>query len=421
MFGKNKQVKPKITLYERLMGQKEPDIDSVDLSGIDTNNPYFAENVGIDEPQVKMATSQNPRVGGILPDIFAGYKENRTTPFSLNNLGNNQIDYNRNKGFAYRLGEGLGSLARIGESPLGRGLITGAAVAALGGTPAETLAYGASAGALNQANRSRDSVYRQQMLQSLQDSLKNSAEWEKMTEEQKEQALQNAEKYVSGIRGYISNDTYKNFVQAQQLRDNAEWRKKYFESQQEQNNIMNQLRRDQLERQEHQDTIQNQINFGRLDIEQQKTNAYIQNLINKQNKTKEDKATLRQINDNAATLADIDAGLQLIEKTPSAYGPVKGHLPASVLNIVDKKGISTRTQIDNITAVYRKWLTGAQMSDAERKAYERFLPAPTDTREAVKAKLQGMKNSIERRNQVLMQGVMSQQINSENDDPLGIL
>jgi hypothetical protein len=59
------------------------------------------------------------------------------------------------------------------------------------------------------------------------------------------------------------------------------------------------------------------------------------------------------------------------------------------------------------------------MSDAESKAYERFLPAPTDTREAVQAKLEGMKNSIERRNQILMQGAnMNQQADA---DPLGIL
>ena len=95
------------------------------------------------------------------------------------------------------------------------------------------------------------------------------------------------------------------------------------------------------------------------------------------------KADQKTYNENLSTLADIDAGLKLIQENPKAYSWAKGVMGADIANRLDPKGVKTRTQIDNITAVYRKWLTGAQMSDAERKAYERFLPAPTDNAQIV--------------------------------------
>ena len=129
----------------------------------------------------------------------------------------------------------------------------------------------------------------------------------------------------------------------------------------------------------------------------------------------------KKYTENKETISNIEAGLESLKKYPGAYGPIKGLLPSTVLNITDKKGIETRAIIDNITAVYRKWLTGAQMSDKERKAYERFLPAPTDTREATEAKLQAMKNSIERSNQAILSKYnISDSATQTNNDPLGL-
>ncbi|MBQ1769121.1 MAG: M23 family metallopeptidase [Turicibacter sp.] len=129
-------------------------------------------------------------------------------------------------------------------------------------------------------------------------------------------------------------------------------------------------------------------------------------------------AERKQYTENKSTLANIDAGLKAFKKYPAAYGPAKGLLPASVLNITDPKGIEARAQIDNITAVYRKWLTGAQMSDKERKAYERFLPSPTDTREAIIRKLNSMKGAVQRSNDAILSnyGISS----GGNTDPLGL-
>lgn len=113
-------------------------------------------------------------------------------------------------------------------------------------------------------------------------------------------------------------------------------------------------------------------------------------------------ADRKSLTENKTTLANIEAGLDSLEKNPNAYSFMKGVLGADITNRIDPEGVATRTQIDNITAVYRKWLTGAQMSDKERKAYERFLPAPTDNYKIVKSKLEGMKGAVQRSNEALL-------------------
>ena len=129
-------------------------------------------------------------------------------------------------------------------------------------------------------------------------------------------------------------------------------------------------------------------------------------------------ADRKALTENKTTLANIDAGLKSLEQNPKAYSFLKGVLGSDITNRIDPKGVATRTQIDNITAVYRKWLTGAQMSDKERKAYERFLPAPTDNYNIVKSKLEGMKGAVQRSNDALLSnyGISS----TTNADPLGL-
>ena len=140
--------------------------------------------------------------------------------------------------------------------------------------------------------------------------------------------------------------------------------------------------------------------------------------INNINDLKMTAAERKALTENKTTLANIQSGLKALEQNPNAYQWYKGILGADIANRIDPKGVGTRTQIDNITAVYRKWLTGAQMSDKERKAYERFLPAPTDNYNIVKAKLNGMKGAIERSNDAILSNYgVSQNVSS---DPLGL-
>lgn len=129
-------------------------------------------------------------------------------------------------------------------------------------------------------------------------------------------------------------------------------------------------------------------------------------------------AERKALTENKTTLANIESGLKALDKNPDAYQWYKGILGPDVANRIDPKGVGTRTQIDNITAVYRKWLTGAQMSDKERKAYERFLPAPTDNYNIVKAKLEGMRGAVQRSNDAILSNYGIS--NTSNNDPLGL-
>ena len=434
------------TLSGLLFGKQAQPTDYADTNG-------DVLNVGI---------SSNPRVGGLVPDIVAGFRENANTPFNPENLG-------QNRGFAYRLGEGLGTAGRLLSSELGRGLLTAGIVGATGGSGLEALAYGTQAGALNNRLRNEDKIYRRAMLEQAQSSLMNSPEFNTLSDAEKQaiynqmftvedgkikpieklddterqnlqsafndrlrmnqqEQLNNIANQINGMRGYVTEGVYNNMLKAQQLRDNADYRNLYLSNQQEQNRLMNQLRQDQFAYNQMKDQQDRDFRMQQLANDNAYKNAQLglgyarlnesreARLNRMQNQNKLDKS----LTDNMQTLADIDAGLQLIKENPGAYSWIKGKMGADLANRLDPKGVKTRTQIDNITAVYRKWLTGAQMSDQERKAYERFLPAPSDNANIVINKLQGMKDSIERKNQIIMQNANMNANMAVDNDPLGL-
>ena len=155
------------TLSGLLFGKQSQPTDYADTNG-------DVLNVGI---------SSNPRVGGLVPDIVAGFRENANTPFNPENLG-------QNRGFAYRLGEGLGTAGRLLSSDIGRGLLTAGTIGALGGNGLEAVAYGATAGTLNNRLRNEDKIYRRAMLEQAQSSLMNSPEFNTLSDAEK-QAIYN--------------------------------------------------------------------------------------------------------------------------------------------------------------------------------------------------------------------------------------
>ena len=161
---------------------------------------------------MEVTVSDNPRVGGLINDITGGYRENRNNAFNLKNWGNNDLGNDREKGLAYRFGEGLGTtarglkrvggaLGRFADTPLGRAAIMAGVVGATGGSGLQALAYGGSAGLMNQQNRMRDNIYRNQ--------LRN---------------LGVSEEDINSIKGYISSDVYKNVADSYKARWNkASW------------------------------------------------------------------------------------------------------------------------------------------------------------------------------------------------------
>lgn len=250
-------------LTDALLGTSAPATDDINTDG-----------------QISATVSENPRVGGFLNDIASGYRENRNTPFSIQNL-----EPNKNKGIGYKIGEGFGSAVRFGESPTGRALLVGGILGATGGDALQSIAYGASTGMQNQVNRMNDKIYRNDLINTQQQALMNSPEFNQLSETEQKQILDqlhtdsnymglskeeakglNTEQYraklgekqtnmknkaienyltgrqsqqlqdiankVNNYRGYLGEKTYGNLINSQQLRDNAAYRKMFYDAQQ---------------------------------------------------------------------------------------------------------------------------------------------------------------------------------------------
>ena len=349
-----------LTPYERLFGQQAPATDNVEmndlLKGVDTSSPYYKESMGEDAPVVNITASQNPRVGGLFNDITGGYQENRFTPISMNNFGDNKLPDGRDKGFAYRLGEGLGSIARVGESPLGRGLLTGAAIALLGGSPAQALAYGGTATALNQGNRGRDTLYRQQ--------------------------LANEGIDTSNVRGYINDSTYKSMLAAKQLKDNAEYRNALLTSQQQAQQEAREDRKLQREMQQEQNRFNNYMQSQRV----------AQGWENIKDR-KQARAEAKAAKQNADDFGDIQAQLDNFQKTfKSVNNPYRyrvfGGASEKLNTLTDEEANFNAQRTLLFNQIARK-LGGEKgvLSDKDIQRVEAALPKLTDTYEQKMAKM----------------------------------
>lgn len=250
-------------LTNALLGTSSQPTDSINTNG-----------------EMSATVSENPRVGGLLNDIASGYRENRNTPFSIQNL-----EPNKNKGIGYKIGEGLGSAVRFGESPTGRALLVSGLVGLTGGNGLQALTFGASTGMQNQANRMNDKIYRNDLINTQQQALMNSPEFNQLSDAEQKQILDqlhtdsnymglskeeakglNTEQYraklgekqtnmknkaiedyltgrqsqqlqdiadkINSYRGYLGEKTYGNLINSQQLRDNAAYRKMFYDAQQ---------------------------------------------------------------------------------------------------------------------------------------------------------------------------------------------
>lgn len=111
------------------------------------------------EPLLQTGTATSPsRQGGFFNDLVSGYQENATQGFNINNLAPVQ-----GKGLATRLGEGLGTLARFYDKPIGRmAVATGLSMLT---DEANPLGEGVKAYVGRQNNMTQDRVYRNQLKQ----------------------------------------------------------------------------------------------------------------------------------------------------------------------------------------------------------------------------------------------------------------
>ena len=347
---------PKNKIWQYLLGKPALDVDSVDLSGVDTNSPEFKENA----PAVDIKVGNNPRVGGLLPDIAAGYRENSSRPMEFSNLQANITPDGREKGGAYRFGEFAGTAARLLDNPLVRGAITYGLSKRMGDKNPLNEALAATVG--TQQNKMKDQMYRQ--------------------------ALAERDIDTSGIRGWLGDDTFKYLLEDQQVRDNAAYRNAYLESQKTNQAIANQLALLKLQKETEQNKLDNYYKGQQIAQGWER----IKNDANKTGSKEEAKRKQSQ-----STLNMIGTALNVVDQNPEAYGFWKGMAPNDITNRADAQGVQARAVIDSVTAEYRKYLTGAQMSDKERKDYEKFLPNPRDNADIIRRKLQGMQTVIQAR------------------------
>ena len=354
------------------------------------------------------------REGGFLNDLIGGFRENRDNAFMPANL---MAD--KNKGFVYRLGEGLGSLARIGESPLGRGILVGGAVTALGGSGGDALTYGLGATAQNQQLRGADRLYRDSLIKAEQDSLiaerdslLNDENFKKLPTETQQQYLSNisdridavANRY-NNVRGYISPQSYNAMLQAKQLQDNAEWRKANLETQQNQNKILNDLR-------------QKELNLGYARLEADNKNGG------------------RIMPANSATaLSGTQQGIQqmdtLIKEIPNfakkgLAGPV-GSLRR--FNPYDADAQAFQQYVNTYKQVIGKGLEGGVLRKEDEAKYEKIIPRMGDTEEVLMRKAQQLQQMLIEKYNTDLQALYNAGYNTGNfnyyggtqKDSLGIL
>lgn len=181
-----------------LHGKKSDNTDTYKFVGLPAQD-------GSDKVVAEIGVSKNPRTGGFIE----GFQENKNTP--LNVLDN----WGTPRPLNYRLGEIAGTTARglgkigegvkkglqvageIADSPLGRAGLVAGVVGLTGGSPLQALTYGANTGMINQANRTADQLYRNQL-----------------------KGLGMDEKDVNAIRGYITDNTYKNIADSYKARWN---------------------------------------------------------------------------------------------------------------------------------------------------------------------------------------------------------
>lgn len=241
---------------EALLGKPVLDFDSIDLSGVDTTTPEFKENMG---GVVDIKVSNNPRIGGLIPDIRAGYRENAYNPLKVENLGQDFGADGRKKGAGYRFGEFAGTAARLLDNPLVRGGIAYGLSKSMGDR--RPLVEGLTAAVGTQQNRMKDQMYRQALAERGIDT--------------------------SGIRGWLGDDTFKYLLEDQQVKDNAAFRELYYKNQQQNQKDLMDFRRWQAEKDVEQNKIDNyykgqQIAQGwqriKADQEQNENNKDIQAL-----------------------------------------------------------------------------------------------------------------------------------------------
>lgn len=296
-------------------------------------------------------------VVGFLGDMSKGAKENMANSFSPMNLAPAK------KGFGYRLGEALGTGARLLDNSLVRGALAYGLSKYNGDY--NPLEQGLIALGTNMQNKTNDRLYRQD--------------------------LANQGIDASNIRGFINDNTYSNLIRSKQLRDNENYRNQILASNMAQQEALNQYRKNQLA-----------VDWATL---QEKINA---------RKAK-----------GLTNLDAVTSQLQRFEDTfETMPGKIESNTLGRLRNATgfqtpkEANFNSQRTLLFNKIA---RDLGGEKgvLSDQDIKRIEASLPNYTDSFEQKQAKMQAVYDLLEDR--LTVEGVTLDKAKTSQKDSLGIL
>ena len=307
--------------------------------------------------EAELKTYSNTRPG-FLTGLATGMQENYNNDFSINNLRPN------NKGIGHRIGEGLGSLAKI--------------LATTGGDAWVAGNQGLDKAMARQGIRTNNQLYRN--------------------------ALEQQGVDTSNIRGYIGDDAFKSMLTGQQLKDNAEYRNMLLQTQMKNQEIANQMAREKLLYQQKQDAIENALKARGLNIQENK--------ILQDNKPKK--------------LEDLNAVSNQLKRFEDTFANMPNKLESNTLGrLRNMTGLQTEQEANfnsQRTLLFNKIardLGGEKgvLSDQDIKRIENALPNYTDSYAQKQAKMQAIYALLEDRLSVEGASIQPQ----TNNDPLGIL
>ena len=321
----------------------------------------------ITDEGIQSGINNGGRVGGVasfLNDVTKGSRENMANSFEPTNLLPN-----KNKGFGYRLGEALGTGARLLDNSLVRGALAYGLSKYNGDS--NPLEQGLIALGTNMQNKTNDRLYRNDL------------------------ALNGID--TSNIRGFIDNNTYGNLIRSRQLRDNEKYR--------------NEILKSNLAQQEAlQDYRNKQLNYGW---------ATLQERINAR------KAEQGKTNKNLNNLEAVSNQLVRFEET---FKTMPGKIESNTLGrLRNATGFQTPQEANfnsQRTLLFNKIardLGGEKgvLSDQDIKRIEASLPNYTDSFEQKQAKMQAIYDLLEDRLNV--EGVSLDKTETTQKDSLGIL
>ena len=341
---------------EALLGKPVLDFDSIDLSGVDTTTPEFKENMG---GVVDIKVSNNPRIGGLIPDIRAGYRENAYNPLKVENLGQDFGADGRKKGAGYRFGEFAGTAARLLDNPLVRGGIAYGLSKSMGDR--RPLVEGLTAAVGTQQNRMKDQIYRK--------------------------ALADRKIDTSDIRGLIGDDTFKYLLEDQQLKDNAEYRNTYLETQRQNQALSNWVAQQKLEYDKISDAADRALKNRELDIKEKQ--AIGKPLSDTQVKNVKDLAdSLNEANEIIAKYSN--------SKYDAGFGVVGAVRRNPLTSKFDPLASEMRQDIDLFRKTVARAKEGGRLTDQDQKYYEKAVLNPNLTRADFLSLANEFKNKMER-------------------------